>query len=189
MHAQLSCRQAFLKLSDKKLVPFQVISMPFQAKFKALEHPGLTLEKFFDGQCTVSRMKDLEALGRQTPFAPYGGDFNFVVWSKKYNLSRYFRSDTEEHQCLRQLFSSFDASEMKILQPAQHLPLLNLGMQVMDLTLTVSRIDSEADAMRAEMKAAKAEAEATKSAMEAEIEQLKRRLSLLENRDQSPKRV
>lgn len=33
--------------------------MPFQAKFKALEHPDLTLEKFFGGQCTVSRMKDL----------------------------------------------------------------------------------------------------------------------------------
>lgn len=112
-----------------------------------------------------------------------------MVWSEQYDLGQYFGPDTEEHQCLRQLFSMFDASAMEILQPAQHLPLLKLGMQVMVLTSTVSRIDSEAGAMRTEMNAAKAEAEATKSAMEAEIEQLKRRLSLLEDRDQSPKRV
>lgn len=80
------------------------------------------------------------------------------------------------------LFSSFNMAKMKILQVPDHLPVLELAGQVMDLTSavvdltsTVARIDEEA--------------REAKDQMEAEIAELKRRLLLLEHRDQSPKRV
>lgn len=62
-------------------------------------------------------------------------------------------------------------SEMKILHAPLHLSLLELKDQLVDLTLAVSKLQSEAKETKVE------------------IEELKRRLLILEHRDQSPKRV
>lgn len=105
------------------------------------------------------------------PVEKLAKDANFVVRSEKYNLSLYFTPETKEHKCLKKLFSSFDMSEMKILHAPLHLSLLELKDQLVDLTLAVSKLQSEAKETKVE------------------IEELKRRLLILEHRDQSPKRV
>lgn len=125
----------------------------------------------FSGTNVIDRMKPLEELEQKTPFRGYQGEFNFVVRSEKYSLSLYFTPDTKEHKFLKKLFSSFDMPEMKILHAPLHLPLLKLKDQVTDLTLAVSNLQSEAKETKVE------------------IEELKRRLLILEHRDQSPKRV
>jgi hypothetical protein len=130
--------------------------MPFQAKFKPVMGS-------FRGPMSY---RSHEACGEAR-----AKDANFVVRSEKYNLSLYFTPETKEHKCLKKLFSSFDMSEMKILHAPLHLPLLELKDQLVDLTLAVSKLQSEAKETKVE------------------IEELKRRLLILEHRDQSPKRV